>query len=258
MNEKIAATVVLLSGLLLGACAMGPSDQASGGDVDEGALAVREAPAAARVEATSTAPAAADDDEERIVEGRRVDPHAAPAPVRASRIPEALRAGVARATAHLQGIRHPGISFERDLRMRRAGRHENGTTRAVFQQYHRGIPVFGGLAVVETDASGRVTEVQDALVEGLSVETSPRLTEQEAAAVALKIVSCAACRADALPASLWVMRHEGAERLVYSVQVPEGGVVTREALRSVFVDAQSGEVVWSCARSDHALCLAHP
>lgn len=252
MNEKIAATVVLLSGLLLGACAPGPSDQASGGDVDEGA------PAAARVEAASAAPAAADDDEERIVEGHRVDPHAAPAPIRASQIPENLRAGVARATAHLQGIRHRGISFERDLRMRRAGRHENGTTRAVFQQYHRGVPVFGGVAVIETDASGQVTQVQDGLIEGLSVETTPRLTEQEAAAVALKVVSCAECRADALPASLWVMRREGGARLVYSVQVPEGGVVTRESLRSIFVDAQSGDVVWSCARRDHALCLAHP
>lgn len=241
MNKKLPAAGLLLLGLIVGSSAMGcgSSDLAPS-------------------KAAAATPATENDDEERIVEGRQVDPNAAPMAVPESRIPEDLRAGVARAAAHLKSLRRSGISIDRDLRMRRVGRHENGTTRAVYQQYHHGIPVFGGMTMIETDASGKVTQVQDKLVEGLHVDTSPKLTEQEAAAVALKTVPCSECRADALPADLWVMRHESSERLVYGVKVPLGGQMTRDALRSVFVDATSGDVVWSCSQKDDELCLSHP
>ncbi|HEY9403244.1 MAG TPA: M4 family metallopeptidase [Pyrinomonadaceae bacterium] len=119
------------------------------------------------------------------------------------------------------------------------------------QQTHNGVPVFGGEAIVHLNA---VTEEEaqpttDTLVPNVSVFTTPGLTAGDAMGLAkgqYKVKKgCDDCFTDAPTADLWVLRHEGADHLVYRVQLArlDGTEHTSEPV--YFIDAHTGAVVWS-------------
>src|SRR4030095_2177448 len=51
-------------------------------------------------------------------------------------------------------------------------------------QYYRGVPVLGGEAIAHMNADGAAFDDTDNLVEGISVNTTPRLTAEGAIAIA--------------------------------------------------------------------------
>src|SRR5918997_1257436 len=119
------------------------------------------------------------------------------------------------------------------------------------QQTHRGVPVFGGEAIVHLNA---VTEEEaqpttDTLVEGVSVFTTPGMTAEHAVGLAKGQYKakkgCDNCLTEAPQADLWVLRHEGADHLVYRVQLArlDGTEHTSEPV--YFIDAHTGALVWS-------------
>jgi Zn-dependent metalloprotease len=111
------------------------------------------------------------------------------------------------------------------------------------RQSLRGIPVFGGEAILHYRASGeRFGETID-LVPKLNVDTRPRITAADAIARAVENQKCTDCRTGAPRADLWVIRHEGKDHLAYRVRLSQNGPKIRMPV--VFVDAHAGEVVWS-------------
>jgi len=119
------------------------------------------------------------------------------------------------------------------------------------QQTHNGVPVFGGEAIVHlnTITEEEAQPTTDTLVPNVSVFTTPGLTEGDAARLAkaqYKVKKgCDDCLTDAPAADLWVLRHEGADHLVYRVQLSrlDGTEHTSEPV--YFIDAHTGALVWS-------------
>ncbi len=136
-----------------------------------------------------------------------------------------------------------GTGIVADFRVMRVTVDGVGTAHVRVQQYYQDIPVFGGEAIAHVGADGRPAVPTDGLVRGLKVDVVARVDRGDAVRTAL----AAAGRADqppgGIPADLWVLRRDGADRLVYRVQVP----MTADARLGkpvVFVDAHDGRVVW--------------
>jgi Zn-dependent metalloprotease len=119
------------------------------------------------------------------------------------------------------------------------------------QQTHKGVPVFGGEAIVHLDT---VTEEEaepttDDLIPDINVVTDPSLTADSAVDAAKAHYKakkgCDDCFTDAPKAALWVLRHEGLDYLVYRVQLSrlDGTEETSEPV--YFIDAHTGVLVWS-------------
>lgn len=120
-----------------------------------------------------------------------------------------------------------------------------------FQQTHKGVPVFGGQAIVHLDTLKEVEDVPttDDLIENVDVNTTPNLTTDDAISAAKgkykEKKGCDDCFTDPAKADLWVLRYEGADHLVYRIQLSrlDGTENTSEPV--YFIDAHSGELVWS-------------
>ena len=119
------------------------------------------------------------------------------------------------------------------------------------QQTHHGVPVFGGEAIVHLDASTEeeAEEATDTLVPGVDVFTTPGMSAREAVGLAKGQYKarkgCDECLTDEPQADLWVLRHEGADHLVYRVRLArlDGTEHTSEPV--YFIDAHTGALVWS-------------
>jgi Zn-dependent metalloprotease len=119
------------------------------------------------------------------------------------------------------------------------------------QQTLNGVPVFGGEAIVHLDTVNEVEAgpTTDNLIPNVSVATDPALTADYAVTAAKAVYKekkgCDDCLTDAPKASLWVLRHEGIDYLVYRVQLSrlDGTENTSEPV--YFINAHTGETVWS-------------
>jgi Zn-dependent metalloprotease len=119
------------------------------------------------------------------------------------------------------------------------------------QQTLNGIPVFGGEAIVHLDSVNEVEAVPttDNLIAGVDVNTVPNLTEADAVKAAKgkykEKKGCDNCLTDEPKASLWILRHDEVDYLVYRVQLSrlDGTENTSEPV--YFINAHSGELVWS-------------
>ncbi len=119
----------------------------------------------------------------------------------------------------------------------------------IYQQAHRGMPVYGGQLRVHTRADLAVTAVHGIFLPDLRIDTRGRVGRDEAAARALESVAQTAAeghaRLDAAVSGPYVYRTglaqgvAGMDHLVFRVIVSDHATV-REIL---FVDARSGEVV---------------
>jgi Zn-dependent metalloprotease len=110
------------------------------------------------------------------------------------------------------------------------------------RQSHRGIPVFGGEAILHYRANGELFGETDDLVSQISVSTKPTIGVAEAIARAADATRCADCAKSAPPAALWIIRREQKDHLAYRVQLPRGGA-PGPARPVVFVDAHDGAVL---------------
>ena len=78
----------------------------------------------------------------------------------------------------------------------------------------------------------------------VKVDTTPTISRQEAAQKAIASVGCAECKTEEAPATLFILRHEGKDRLVYRVWPRTPATDAQHPM--VFVDAHSGEFVRNC------------
>lgn len=114
-----------------------------------------------------------------------------------------------------------------------------------FRQHVDGIPVFGGEAIVHLRGDGSTFAVTDRLQRGLRVDSKARLNPQRAIALAIEHHGGSG-RLTADPrAELFVLRHGEKDRLVYRVQLRQEDGTDKTSLPVFFIDAQTGENVWS-------------
>jgi Zn-dependent metalloprotease len=149
----------------------------------------------------------------------------------------------AAARASLQALQESARGI--DLAITRNRADEAGNRHLRFQQYYKGVRVFEGEAITHVDASGRVAGITDALARDIDVNVKPTLGSAAAINAALDFVGSMG-GLQVLGAALEVLPRGRVDidRLVYRVRV------SREAdddvaQQDVFVDAHSGDVVWS-------------
>ena len=122
---------------------------------------------------------------------------------------------------------------------------ERGKSHRRVQQLYRGVPVFGGEAIVHLDADGNLESVTDDYQSFVGpLDTTPRLTRDDAVAAALNAYGAGASALTAPPAAdLWVLRQDR-DRLVYRVRLRREDGSPQTALPVFFVDAADGRVVY--------------
>ena len=102
------------------------------------------------------------------------------------------------------------------------------------QQYHGGVPVFGGQAIVHLAPDGRLVHFTDTFVRQIEVDATPAITaEQARGTVAV---------GEVVDVELVVLRQFG-DFLTWKVEVADLGGET-PAMPVVFIDAHTGEEVW--------------
>lgn len=107
-----------------------------------------------------------------------------------------------------------------------------------------GVPVFGGETFVHISESGEIEGVKDHLKADLAVDTTPRLQMHEGVELAVRgFGGWDQLTADP-EAELVVLRHEGADHLVWKVQLRRTLGSDDPTMPLVFIDAHSGDEVW--------------
>ncbi|MGI9106309.1 MAG: M4 family metallopeptidase [Pyrinomonadaceae bacterium] len=138
-----------------------------------------------------------------------------------------------------------GIADKRELKISRAFADEQNKTHTRFQQTHKGVPVFGGEAIVHLNANDSVFAVTDDLVEFVQADTQPQRTPDEAINAAINNLGCENCLTAPPVADLQILRRDGNDYLTYRVQLRREDGTEETSLPVYFVDAHTGNVVWS-------------
>ena len=130
-----------------------------------------------------------------------------------------------------------------------------GMAHTKVQQLHQGVPVFGGEAIVHLSPTGKLQGITDDLVDGVAVDVVADYDGEEAIDLAVEYDGrgVEALTADPV-ADLWVLRHEGQDHLVWRVQLKRVAQGDDDGMPVVFVDAHSGDVVWSYDNFQTATC----
>ncbi len=153
-------------------------------------------------------------------------------------------------------LRAFGLASADDVRLSGVDRDDLGRTDVRLDQRHGGVDVFGGQLIVHLDASSRLTSVDGHAFDVAGTATSPQIDE----ASAVQIASAAAGRLDGLAVSsnlvlvpnALIRDSDGARggTLAFEVEFSSATDITRG--RKIFVDAQSGAIVWRFATAPHA------
>lgn len=118
-----------------------------------------------------------------------------------------------------------------------------------------GVPVWQGEAIVHLTQDGKFAGVTDSLVPYIEVDTQPDYTSEEAIELAVATVEGGwADLSDDPRADLWVIRHDGADHLAWRVQLHAVSLDAHDAMPVVFIDAHTGDVVWSYDNFQSATC----
>ena len=112
-----------------------------------------------------------------------------------------------------------------------------GHRHETFIQAYQGIPVYGGSLVRQT-ARGVPVSVIGTLVTGITVDPTPTLSAARVAAI-LEEVAGAALVATSAPHLTVFRLFDGTDRLTYRATLTD--------MRTYFVDADTGQEVWSTA-----------
>lgn len=130
---------------------------------------------------------------------------------------------------------------------------EIGATHLKVQQTLHGVPVWEGEAIAHVGADGRAAGFTDALLPRVNVDTTPEWTADEAIDLALNGIGNPAL-SDAPQADLWILRRDGADHLVWRVQLQRLDGTADDAMPVVFIDAHDGSVVWAYNNLQTATC----
>lgn len=123
-------------------------------------------------------------------------------------------------------------------------RDELGFEHTRFQQTHKGVPVFGGEAIVHYDAAGSLQTITDDFRQGLQVDVTPSLNDSQAIAKAVSLHG-GFDKLTAQPQSkLMVLRQNGKDSLVYRVQLRQEDGSASTSMPVYFIDAKTGEKVF--------------
>jgi len=162
--------------------------------------------------------------------------------------PEAQAASFFRSYGAVFGIRDANA----ELRLVKTQTDGTGAKHLVYQQVYQGVEIFAGQLRVHFNKGGRLTAVNGAFVPNLNLNTTPRLSAQEAANAAVQMVLNQKQLRDvstdvgAVNNHLYIYRTGLARRvpgnnhLVYAVEVTNAARSVREF---VFIDAQTGKAV---------------
>jgi thermolysin len=137
-----------------------------------------------------------------------------------------------------------GINGKDDLKVTRASSDEEQKTHTRFQQTHKGIPVFGGEAIVHLNTDESVFAVTDDLVESVRVDTEPYRTADEAVRTAVSDLGCESCLTAPPATDMQILRRDGNDYLTYRVQLWREDGTHETSMPVYFVDAKTGNVIW--------------
>ena len=146
---------------------------------------------------------------------------------------------------HLAGLvgRH-GIADVNELRTLRVEKDDQALTHTHVQQTLRGVPVFGGEAIVHLNPDNSLSAITDDLISSVQVKTEPTITAKEATKIAVSKYGCGECLTATPEVDLWVLRHNRRDRLVYRVQMRREDGTADTAMPVYFIDAHTGSKVW--------------
>jgi len=152
--------------------------------------------------------------------------------------------GFLRAHAGIFGIR----DVDSELRVVGERVDRMGYRHLTYQQVHGDVPVFGAFLRSHLDAGNRLRAINGTFVPGISLDTRPGRSADEAGASALAFVAGAKPEAEGLAVgrtTLYVYREglikgvPGPSRLAWEVEVGNG----RDVREFVYVDAQTGKAI---------------
>jgi Zn-dependent metalloprotease len=142
-------------------------------------------------------------------------------------------------------IEQHGIADVNELKTLRVEKDEQSLTHTHVQQTYRGVPVFGGEAIVHLNPDQSLSDITDNLISYVQVETEPTITAEEATKIAVSKYGCGECLTATPEVDLWVLRRNGRDRLVYRVQLRREDGSADTAMPVYFIDAHTGSKVWS-------------
>jgi thermolysin len=159
--------------------------------------------------------------------------------------PEELSLAKNMSVSYLENrINEYGIKSVSELKVEGVQVDELSMAHTRVQQMVDGVPVFGSEAVVHLGSDGNVVSFTDNLLKNVQVDTTPVLNRKEA--VQLAIAQFGSDNLTSRPkAELFVLRHEGQDRLVYRVELRREDGSAETSMPVYFIDAKSGEKVWS-------------
>jgi Zn-dependent metalloprotease len=253
---RSSCAAALLAMGILGGCGV-PQDGSSSPQAD--AISVAQANALASKQASDTALARV---KRKAGAGLKVSMHKSTDMARFLRVPAGSSASLGNGpakTAAQQASESAaffrdfgpavGVSNPASMRLQSTKTDGLGHTHLTYRQYHGDVPVFGAMLKTHFDKTGRMNEVAGTAIPDISVSTTPKLSRDQAGAVARAAVVADRGDSDLLRvggATLYVFREglaqgipNGENHLAWEVEVTDGGGV-RDL---VYVDAHSGKMI---------------
>ncbi len=127
---------------------------------------------------------------------------------------------------------------------------ELGEAHTRVTQSYKGVPVFGSEVIVHLDKEGKLKDITSRVAKNIELDTQPSLTEKEAIEAAVKSVGGWVSLSTDPQASLQILRRDDGPKLTWQVQLETIDVDDPER-PLVFIDAHTGEVVWSHDSMSH-------
>lgn len=119
-----------------------------------------------------------------------------------------------------------------------------GIAHVRYQQMERGVPVFGGEAIVHINANGSYRGITDDFVRNTSgVNVTPSLDADRAIELARTLLDADETDVTAPSAKLFVLRYKGADHLVWQVSQYVANTEGRPSQPVAFIDAHTGVLV---------------
>jgi thermolysin len=112
------------------------------------------------------------------------------------------------------------------------------------QQTIGGVRVWGGEAIVHLKSDGGLFAVTDDLRDGISLNTTPNYTADDAVNIACGMYKGSKFLTTEPTADLWIYRGDDRDHLTYRVQMRREDGSKDTAMPVIFVDAQTGEKVF--------------
>ncbi|UQA54838.1 M4 family metallopeptidase [Polyangium aurulentum] len=111
------------------------------------------------------------------------------------------------------------------------------------QQKHRGVPVFGGEAIVHLNKDGSYAGVTDAMSRRIpdTLDVKPTFNAEKARDLVLGDYECVSCLTGEPKVDLFVYPHGREMRLAYRVQLHREDGTEKTAMPVYFIDAHTGE-----------------